>query len=107
MNHFDPGEATQMEKIVPRRVQTYKRPWHRQGWVWMIVVLIALIAVITAIGALSGQIANVNDAIREQTKELHQQNHILATIVHGIQRIETAITNGIDRIINAIGNLNS
>lgn len=102
MNPFDPREETPVRDYPPRKVKMGKRPWHRQGWVWMIVMLIALVTVVMAIGELSGQVANVEDSIRQQTEELERQNYVLGTLVQGLDRIESAITNGIDRIIDAI-----
>lgn len=104
-NHFDPREELHVRDDWPRRAATHKRPWHRQSWVWMIVVLIGLCVFVVAIGSLTDQVAQVNNAIREQTTELSRQNGILASLGQGLRRLELTFEHGIDRIVTVIENL--
>ncbi|TVX99421.1 hypothetical protein [Paenibacillus cremeus] len=107
MNHLNNSRDDQHVKHTFQEAPTrvYHRPWYNQGWVWMIVVLIALVSIVMAIGGLSDQIGNVSSSIQQQTAELRHQNELLAAFGNGLNRIETAITNGFDRLVNAIDNL--
>jgi|GEM_PF-2163195 len=106
MNSMNPREDKHARHPFPEPpMQVNKRPWHSQGWVWMIVVLIALVTIVLTIGGLSDQVANVNDSIQQQTAAIRHQNHILDTLDHGLNRIEIAITNGVDRVVTAIDDL--
>jgi ABC-type Fe3+ transport system permease subunit len=103
--HLDPREERYVQEEFPRRAEKHRRPWYNRGWVWMIIVLIALCAVVAAIGTISDRLADVNGSIREQTEELRRQTGILTALSHGVSRIVTAIQNGIDRIVDAVNGL--
>lgn len=82
------------------------RPWHRQGWFWLIVVVVAL-GVIVALGlAALGAMHSLVSATSTQTAAMRQQTQALTGInatLHSIADALQTITRQLAQLIGLAG----
>ena len=71
--------------------QPESRPWHRQGWFWLIVAVVGL-AVVAVIGiAVEGAIHGLTSATQAQTAAITRQTHTLGGIAAALRGIEQTL----------------
>lgn len=93
-----PYPSPQTPGQVPGKSPDDRTPWHRQGWFWLIVVVVALgvitvlgIAVVGALHGLVAQSAAQTSALQKQTTALGGMGAALQGVQQSLQGITAAL----------------
>lgn len=92
---------------LPIRSQTYRKPWYRHGWLWLLVALLGIAGVVAALWAVAGSMDGVGRAVQEQTGALREQTGVLASAGDELKRLTASVNRLTDTIEEAIRNLRS
>ncbi|GAA0370243.1 hypothetical protein [Bacillus horti] len=104
-DHEEPNDFHREQPVRER----HRAPWYNRGWVWMIIVVVALFVLLIGfswltdgLGTVGESIDQQTEAIRDQTNVLETQNSLLANIRDGIQNLMQSIRDSVNQILAAI-----
>lgn len=97
---IDPGYAEYLQWR-----QRQNRPWYSKGWVWLLVALVALVAILWSMGSLGDAVRETAEATREQTGAIRDQTGVLQEQGRWLQHQLQGITEAIGALVNQVGDL--
>jgi hypothetical protein len=71
-----------------------------QGWVWMVVAVIAIVIICIGFYSLTGQTARINGSVQDQTSAIREQTGVLGSIRDNLSAISQSIREAIIRFFN-------
>jgi hypothetical protein len=71
-----------------------------QGWVWMVIAIIAIVIVFIGFYSLTGQTAKINGSIQDNTAAVRDQTGVLGSIRDSLSSISQSIREAIIRFFN-------
>lgn len=70
-----------------REKHNTKKPWYNQGWLWLIVSVVALGTFIFLFQGLIDQLAQLTQATEDQTDAIQEQNQLLSGIQESMNQL--------------------
>jgi hypothetical protein len=94
-NHF---HYEQMPSQTPSDKAVRSR--NPQGWVWMVIAIIAIVIICIGFYSLTGQTAKINGSVQDQTSAIRDQTGVLGSIRDNLSAISQSIREAIIRFFN-------
>jgi hypothetical protein len=71
-----------------------------QGWVWMVIAVIAIVILFIGFYSLTGQTAKINGSVQDNTAAIRDQTGVLGSIRDSLSSISQSIREAIIRFFN-------
>ncbi|CAG7653252.1 hypothetical protein ACFQI7_30715 [Paenibacillus allorhizosphaerae] len=100
-----PRDGYRPQPYAPLPAETEPRrgkPWHSQGWLWLIVAVIAIGVMGAGLLMLAGEIGGIRSAIHEQTDVIREQNGLLNDLSAGLDRLTAAVSRVAEAVRDAV-----
>lgn len=112
-NHENRNEQTNVQEDINEdqninkrhQPSSNKKPWYNQGWLWLIVTIVAMGTFFFLFQNLTDQIGQLTEATQEQTKALETQNNILAGMKEKMDDMIREFNQMTTQIVNAMQNM--
>lgn len=107
LNNEEKNRNQANQNIEQRTNRKPKKPWYNQGWLWLIVTVIAMGVFIFMFQGLTEQIGQLTEATQNQTDAIERQNNILAGMKEKMNDMIVEFNRMSAQIAEAIRNMKS
>lgn len=90
------------EPYPARREAQRKKPWHSQGWFWLIVTVAGIGVLLFGLLMLSEELGGIRTALQEQTDVLRAQNGLLNSLGDQVEHLTAAVNRVADAVRDAV-----